>query len=92
LSNVIVTGNATSLNVSTVFNTVNANVTRILTANVATITNATVTNASITTATITTGNITSANITTLTGAANTAIYSAISSSDATAIAYAIALG
>ena len=76
----------------------NANVTSVLTANIARITSA---NISTTTGTIASANITSANITTsnvdtLIGAANTAIYAAISAAANNAadgsVALAIALG
>ena len=76
----------------------NANVTSVLTANIARITSA---NISTTTGTIASANITSANITTsnvdtLIGAANTAIYAAISAAANSAadgsVALAIALG
>ena len=70
----------------------NANVTATLIANIATITTGNITNGTITTATITTANITTANITNLVGTANTQIYSLLAGSEATALAFAIALG
>jgi len=81
----------------------NANVTSVLTANIARITTANITTANIvtTTGTIASANITSANITTsnvdtFIGTANTAIYAAISAAANTggdsAVALAIALG
>jgi len=81
----------------------NANVTSVLTANIARITTANITSANISTTTgtiasanITSANITSANVTTLIGTANTAIYAAISAAANTAldgsVALAIALG
>ena len=86
----------------------NANVTSVLTANIATITSATITSANITSANITTitgtiasvniisANITTANVDTLIGAANTAIYAAIAAAANSAsdgsVALAIALG
>jgi len=81
----------------------NANVTSVLTANIAIITTANITSANISTTTgtiasanITSANITSANVTTLIGTANTAIYAAISAAANTAldgsVALAIALG
>ena len=81
----------------------NANVTSVLTANIARITTAEITSANILTTTgtiasanITSANITSANVTTLIGTANTAIYAAISAAANSAadgsVALAIALG
>jgi hypothetical protein len=81
----------------------NANVTSVLTANIATITSATITTANISTITgtiasvnIISANITTANVDTFIGIANTAIYAAIaaaanSASDGS-VALAIALG
>ena len=76
----------------------NANVTSVLTANIAIITTANITSANIstTTGTIASANITSANVDTFIGTANTAIYAAIavaanSASDGS-VALAIALG
>jgi hypothetical protein len=81
----------------------NANVTSVLTANIARITTANITSANISTTTgtiasanITSANITSANVVTFIGTANTAIYAAISAAANTAadgsVALAIALG
>ena len=81
----------------------NANVTSVLTANIARITTANITSANISTTTgtiasanITYANVTTANITTLFGAANAAIFAAISDAANTAadgsVALAIALG
>jgi hypothetical protein len=81
----------------------NANVTSVLTANIARITTAEITSANILTTTgtiasanITSANITSANVVTFIGTANTAIYAAISATANTAldgsVALAIALG
>jgi hypothetical protein len=86
----------------------NANVTSVLTANIARITTAeitsaniltttgTIASANITSANITSANITSANVVTFIGTANTAIYAAISATANTAldgsVALAIALG
>jgi len=72
----------------------NANVTSVLTANIAIITTANITSANIstTTGTIASANITTANIVNLVGTANTAIYAAISVVEAAAVALAIALG
>ena len=72
----------------------NANVTSVLTANIATITTATITTANIstTTGTIASANITTANIVNLVGTANSAIYTAISNAEGTALAFSIALG
>ena len=76
----------------------NANVTSVLTANIATITTATITTANIvtTTGTIASVNITTSNVSTFIGTANTAIYAAISAAANTgsdsAVALAIALG
>ena len=67
----------------------NANVTSVLTANIAIITSA---NISTTTGTIASANITNANIDNLVGTANTAIYAAISNAEGTALAFSIALG
>jgi hypothetical protein len=60
----------------------NANVTSVLTANIA----------RITTANITVANITTANIGTLVGTANSAIFTAITNAEGTALAFSIALG
>jgi hypothetical protein len=72
----------------------NANVTSVLTANIARITTANITTANITTTTgtIASANITAANIGTLVGTANSAIFTAISNAEGTALAFAIALG
>ena len=74
----------------------NANVTSVLTANIARITTAEITTATITNGTITTANVTNANVDTFIGTANTAIYAAISaaanSAADTSVALAIALG
>jgi len=81
----------------------NANVTSVLTANIARITTANITSANISTttgtiaaATITTANITTANVDTFIGTANTAIYDAISAAANSAadssVALSIALG
>ena len=81
----------------------NANVTSVLTANIARITTANITTANISTTTgtiasanITSANITSANVDTLIGAANSAIYAAIAEAANSAadisVALAIALG
>ena len=72
----------------------NANVTSVLTANIARITTANITTANIvtTTGTIASANITTANIVNLVGTANTAIYAAISNAEGTALAFSIALG
>ena len=81
----------------------NANVTSVLTANIARITTANITTANISTTTgtiasanITSANVTSANVDTLIGAANSAIYAAISAAANNAVdgsvALAIALG
>ena len=74
----------------------NANVTSVLTANIARITTAEITTATITNGTITTANVTNANVDTFIGTANTAIYAAISaaanSAAETSVALAIALG
>ena len=76
----------------------NANVTSVLTANIATITTATITTANIvtTTGTIASVNITTSNVSTFIGTANTAIYAAISAAanagSDSAVALAIALG
>ena len=81
----------------------NANVTSVLTANIARITTAEITSANILTTTgtiasanITSANITNANVVTFIGTANTAIYAAISATANTAldgsVALAIALG
>lgn len=74
----------------------NANVTSVLTANIARLTTAEITTATITNGTITTANVTNANVDTFIGTANTAIYAAISAAANTAadasVALAIALG
>jgi hypothetical protein len=81
----------------------NANVTSVLTANIARITTAEITSANILTTTgtiasanITYANVTTANVTTFIGTANTALYAAISAAANTAadgsVALAIALG
>ena len=72
----------------------NANVTSVLTANIAIITTANITSANISTTTgiIASANITTANIVNLVGTANTAIYAAISNAEGTALAFSIALG
>ena len=81
----------------------NANVTSVLTANIARITTANITTANISTTTgtiasvnITSANITTSNVSTFIGTANTAIYAAISAAANTggdsAVALAIALG
>ena len=74
----------------------NANVTSVLTANIARLTTAEITTATITNGTITTANVTNANVDTFIGTANTAIYAAISaaanSAADTSVALAIALG
>jgi len=81
----------------------NANVTSVLTANIARITTANITTANILTTTgtiasvnITSANITTSNVSTFIGTANTAIYAAISAAANTggdsAVALAIALG
>ena len=72
----------------------NANVTSVLTANIAIITTANITSANIstTTGTIASANITNANIANLVGTANSAIYTAISNAEGTALAFSIALG
>ena len=72
----------------------NANVTSVLTANIAIITTANITSANITTTTgtIASANITTANIVNLVGTANTAIYTAISNAEGTSLAFSIALG
>jgi hypothetical protein len=72
----------------------NANVTSVLTANIARITTANITSANITTTTgtIASANITTANIGNLVGAANSAIYTAISNAEGTSLAFSIALG
>lgn len=72
----------------------NANVTSVLTANIARITTAEITSANIstTTGTIASANITSANIGNLVGTANDAIYAAISNAEGTSLAFSIALG
>ena len=81
----------------------NANVTSVLTANIARITTANITTANISTTTgtiasvnITSANITTSNVDTFIGTANTAIYAAISAAANTggdsAVALAIALG
>jgi hypothetical protein len=72
----------------------NANVTSVLTANIARITTANITSANIstTTGTIASANITNANIGNLVGTANTAIYAAISNAEGTSLAFSIALG
>ena len=81
----IVNGSATIANTLSVTGNStfsNANVTSVLTANIA----------RITTANITTANIATANIISLVGSSNTAIYAAISVVEAAAVALAIALG
>lgn len=74
----------------------NANVTSVLTANIARLTTAEITTATITNGTITTANVTNANVDTFIGTANTAIYAAISAAANSAadssVALAIALG
>ena len=74
----------------------NAEVTSVLTANIARLTTAEITTATITNGTITTANVTNANVDTFIGTANTAIYAAISaaanSAADTSVALAIALG
>lgn len=72
----------------------NANVTSVLTANIARITTAEITSANIstTTGTIASANITNANIDNLVGTANSAIYAAISNAEGTSLAFSIALG
>jgi len=72
----------------------NANVTSVLTANIARITTANITSANIstTTGTISSANITTANIGNLVGTANDAIYAAISNAEGTSLAFSIALG
>ena len=72
----------------------NANVTSVLTANIARITTAEITTANIstTTGTIASANITTANIGNLVGTANDAIYAAISNAEGTSLAFSIALG
>lgn len=72
----------------------NANVTSVLTANIARITTAEITSANIstTTGTIASANITNANIDNLVGTANSAIYTAISNAEGTSLAFSIALG
>ena len=72
----------------------NANVTSVLTANIARITTANITSANIstTTGTIASANITNANIDNLVGTANSAIYTAISNAEGTSLAFSIALG
>ena len=72
----------------------NANVTSVLTANIARITTAEITSANIstTTGTIASANITNANIANLVGTANSAIYTAISNAEGTSLAFSIALG
>lgn len=72
----------------------NANVTSVLTANIARITTAEITSANIstTTGTIASANITTANIDNLVGTANSAIYTAISNAEGTSLAFSIALG
>ena len=72
----------------------NANVTSVLTANIAIITTANITSANIstTTGTIASANITNANIANLVGTANSAIYTAISNAEGTSLAFSIALG
>ena len=72
----------------------NANVTSVLTANIARITTAEITSANIstTTGTIASANITTANIGNLVGTANDAIYAAISNAEGTSLAFSIALG
>ena len=72
----------------------NANVTSVLTANIARITTAEITSANIstTTGTIASANITNANISNLVGTANSAIYAAISNAEGTSLAFSIALG
>lgn len=72
----------------------NANVTSVLTANIARITTAEITSANIstTTGTIASANITNANISNLVGTANDAIYAAISNAEGTSLAFSIALG
>jgi len=72
----------------------NANVTSVLTANIARITTANITSANIstTTGTIASANITTANIGNLVGTANDAIYTAISNAEGTSLAFSIALG
>ena len=74
----------------------NANVTSVLTANIARLTTAEITTATITNGTITTANVTNANVDTFIGTANTAIYAAIAaaanSAADTSVALAIALG
>jgi hypothetical protein len=72
----------------------NANVTSVLTANIARITTANITTANIstTTGTIASANITAANIGTLVGTANSTIFTAISNAEGTSLAFAIALG
>lgn len=72
----------------------NANVTSVLTANIARFTTAEITSANIstTTGTIASANITNANIDNLVGTANSAIYTAISNAEGTSLAFSIALG
>lgn len=72
----------------------NAEVTSVLTANIARITTAEITSANIstTTGTIASANITNANISNLVGTANDAIYAAISNAEGTSLAFSIALG
>lgn len=74
----------------------NANVTSVLTANIARLTTAEITTATITNGTITTANVTNANVDTFIGTANTAIYAAIAAAANSAadssVALAIALG
>ena len=74
----------------------NANVTSVLTANIARITTANITTGTIASVNITSANITTSNVDTFIGTANTAIYAAISAAANSAsdgsVALAIALG
>jgi predicted acyltransferase (DUF342 family) len=90
LSNVSITGNVSAVNVTANLAVgANANIYGTLYV----VGNTTLgSNTTITTATVTTADITTANITNLVGAANTQIYSLLGGSDATALAFAIALG
>jgi hypothetical protein len=89
-----VTGNSTFSNAN-VTSVLTANIARIITANIST-TTGTIASANITSANITSANVTSANVDTLIGAANSAIYAAISAAANSAVdgsvALAIALG
>ena len=83
----ITSANITTANISTTIGTIaSVNITS------ANITSTNVTTANITTARITTANITTANVNTLIGTANSAIYTAISNAEGTALAFSIALG